>query len=161
MACLGLWSTEEHEKGQVWCGDGTVGSNSGTWQLLCCPGCSPGVSKGAGALAEAAVGLGVQCPGWNKSHKPCLIPSLVWAPQLHSSAALVPWAQNCLGRCAMPLLTARAGGVTSISSSLRGQEKGKQPTEPKNQELGFLHLFMISSWLGLTCWTSVIQITHQ
>lgn len=74
------------------------------------------------------------------------------APHLPSSAA-----PGALGtelcthhRCAMALLTAGAADVTSISSSLKGQKNRKHPSEPKNQELGLLYLFMISSCLGLT-----------
>lgn len=54
-----------------------------------------------------------------------------------------------------------AVGVSSISSSQRGQKSEKQPIEAENEELGFLHIFMIPSWLGLTHTTSMIQIVYQ
>lgn len=173
--CLGLCSTEEHKKGQVFtyfltlmwrwaqCGQQFWNPDSSCavkpLVLIRCPQGGQGFGRGS-----RSVGLGMQCLGWNKSHKPWWVPSLVCSPtSAQLSCSWCPghrtvWAHH---RCAMPPLIPGAVDVTSISSSLKGQKNKKHPTEPKNQELGFLYLFMISSCLGLTRWTSVIQITHQ
>lgn len=81
VPCLGLWSTEEHKKWQVftyfliltwrWTQCGQQLWNL-TAPLPWSPRCSPDVPKALAEAAVSSVGLGVQGPGWNKSHKPCL-----------------------------------------------------------------------------------------
>lgn len=131
------------------------------------PQCSPDASKVPRALAEAVLVSGWECTVQAGTWKPQALlefPHCSAAPHLHSSAApdalgTERWGHTTGVPC--PYWLPGAVDVTSISSSLRGQKHKKQPAEPRNQELGFLYLFMISSWLGLTRWTSMIQITHQ
>lgn len=152
------WSTEEHKKWEVithfltlvWrqtqCGQKF-------WKLTAplpqSPRCSPDVSK------VASVGLGMQCPGWNKPHKPCL--SSLTGLQPHTCPAQLPWAQT-----GVPAPTdCQLLYMWPQFHFPEGPEKQKATNWTQGPGIRIFVLFMISSWLGLTRWTSMIQITHQ
>jgi len=110
---------------------------------------------------SVSVKLGVWSPGWYQAHKPCWaaeLPHWCTASRCYSSAspgAVVTVAcGQTVGWVYLPCSYWLPGavGMASISSSQRGQKSKKQLFKAENQELGFLLLFMISSWLGVTHW---------
>lgn len=124
-----------------------------------------GIGKGS-----ISVKLGMWSPGWYQAHEPCWEAEFTCcctAPHWPSSAApdavTTAVCGQIVGWVHLPCSYWLPGAVVTalISSFQEGQRSEKQPAEGENQKSGFLHLFVISSWLGVTRWTRMIQITHQ
>lgn len=173
--CFGLWSTDEHKKWQVFSYVFNLDMEMGTvWAaLLELDGSSamkPTVLtrcvQGGWSIGRGSTSVVSECSiqaGTNATNL-ARVPSRLCSPtpaQLSCSSCpghRTLWTHH---RCAMPLLIARCCRCDLNFIFPKEPEKQKTTNWTKNQELGFSYLFMVSSWLGLPRWTSVIQITHQ
>lgn len=108
-------------------------------------------SQGTGR-DSVSVELGMRSPGWYQAHKPCWEAGFTrwctasrWDSWAAPDAVATAVHGQTTGWVCFPSSYWLPGavGMASISASQRGQEFKKQPNETENQELVFLHLFMI------------------